>query len=500
MGSAGLSDRRLVHRGKALSRKLRVRSIKLPNLPLRVSERRLLLLLMDVLLLNAALVGGLWLRHTFLAPGQPTTILFKWVVTLTLVWMAAGSFFDCYDLARAASTTHSLRSSLSAVLVTMGAYALIPVVTPPLTSRGFIFFTTALALAGIAVWRFTYARLFEQPWFGQRALIVGAGWAGRTLVEALRSAPADDANPYRGTGYQPVGFVDDAPTLQGTDVAGLPVLGTADDLVTLAQALQVDEIVLAITHRHAIRTGLFDALLRCRELGFRLTTMAVLYERLLGRVPVDHIGHDLAMVVPMGDTAHERAYQVLKRLFDLGCALLGLVALGGLIPIVALCNGLTSPGPLFYRQRRVGRGGRIFEVIKFRSMVPNAEEKTGAVWADRDDDRITFIGRLLRRTRLDELPQVINVLRGEMSVIGPRPERPEFVEELAQVLPFYRARHAVRPGITGWAQVEYEYGNSVDDARVKLEYDLYYVKHAGVLLDTRILLKTLPVMLSMRGM
>jgi exopolysaccharide biosynthesis polyprenyl glycosylphosphotransferase len=201
----------------------------------------------------------------------------------------------------------------------------------------------------------------------------------------------------------------------------------------------------------------------------------------------------------MQESAGHRLYLVGKRTVDFSASLAGLALLALVIPFVAIANRMSSPGPLFYRQWRVGAGGRLFQCIKFRSMVPDAEKHTGAVWAKSDDDRITPAGRVMRKTRIDELPQFINVLRGEMSLIGPRPERPEFVESLAKTIPFYRARHAVRPGITGWAQVQYRYGNTVDDARIKLEYDLYYVKNASILLDLRIVLRTISVMLQLKG-
>jgi exopolysaccharide biosynthesis polyprenyl glycosylphosphotransferase len=408
-------------------------------------------------------------------------------------------FFDCYDLARAASTWHSLSSTGPAALAAVGIYALTPWLTPSLGSRGLLVTFAGAAVLGVMAWRAVYAELFVQPWFKQRALVVGAGWAGRTLVSALQHAPEGVPNPYRGTGYEIVGFVDDHPEHRGARVEGVPVLGDSRALVPLAEKLRVDEVILAITHRHAIGEELFDALLRCRELGFRLSTMSVLYERLLGRVPVEHIGRDLHMVVGVHETAGERFYHAAKRLLDLLLALCAVVLMGLITPLGVLFNAITSPGPLFYRQRRVGKGGKIFQMLKFRTMRPGAEDGVGAVWADENDERVTPVGRLLRRTRLDELPQCVNVLRGEMSMIGPRPERPEFVELLARELPFYRARHAVRPGITGWAQIQFEYGDSMEDAKVKLEYDLYYVKNANPLLDLRIVLQTIPVMLGMKG-
>lgn len=473
--------------------------VALSSLGLRVSERRLLLLLVDVLLVNAALIGALIIWYDFNATVGNVVNAGKWFVTLTAVWLLFAIVFDCYDLARAATVMSASESCVPAAAATVLAYTFVPWLTPGLGSRGFIATFAAFTVAGIVAWRAAYARLFVQPWFEQRALVVGAGDAGRALARALREAPDEPANPFRGTGYRLLGYVDDNPSLAGAKVEGIPVLGTRDDLVYLAHALQVDEVILAITHRHAIHQQLLDALLRCQELGYRVTNMSILYERLLGRVPVDHVGRDLHMVMRMDETAGDRLYRMLKRGVDYVLASMGLVVLGLMVPPIALVNAITSPGPLLYRQRRVGRGGRTFQMLKFRSMAPDAERDYGAVWASRTDQRVTPAGRFLRRTRLDELPQVINVLRGEMSVIGPRPERPEFVELLAEELPFYRARHTMRPGITGWAQIQLAYADSVEDARAKLECDLYYIKHASPLLDARILLQTVPEMLRWKG-
>lgn len=481
-----------------ISRRMGRQRISPPRLRLLTSERRVLLALMDIALINVALLATWTLR--FGGQASPLTLLapVKWYVTLTVVWVLVALFFDLYDLARAASTTAIVRSASAAVFVAVLVYTFIPRLTPPLMSRGAPFLFAGMAWVLVVGWRVIYSQLFVQPWFKQRALVVGAGWAGRTLAEAMQMAP-HDANPYRGTGYQFLGFIDDNCDLHGGRIQGIPVLGGRDVLVPMAQALNVDEIIVAITHRHAIADELFDDLLRCRELGMRITTMSELYERLLARVPVQHVGRDLSTVLPQSDTVGQRFFAVGKRAGDIATSLLGLAVLMLVAPLVALANAYSSPGPLFYYQRRVGRHGRVFQCIKFRSMIPNAEQHTGAVWCKADDCRITPVGRFLRMTRLDELPQFINVLRGEMSVVGPRPERPEFVEDLARTIPFYRARHAVRPGITGWAQVQYRYGNTVDDARVKLEYDLYYVKNANLLLELRILLKTASVMLQFKG-
>ena len=483
-------------------RERRSRRLGLPALRLSISERRATLALVDVLLVNASLFAavcwGLGLEPAAaLAAGHA-----KWYVTLTVVWTLAALFFNLYDLAQAAWIVPGVQSGVLAALGAALLYVGIPRLTPPLETRRYIIFLIALMVSGIGLWRAVYAQVFVQPWFRRRALIVGAGQAGRALVQALQASSDSSrpTNPYRGTGYELVGFVDDAPAYQGQTIEGLPVLGDHQALLEIAAQQGVDEIIVAITHRHAINTELFGALLECQERGFGLITMPVLYERLLGRVPVEHVGRDLQMVVGMGDRPGERLYHLLKRGMDVLLALLGVALLALLAPVVALANALTCPGPLFYRQVRVGRWGRCFRLIKFRSMVPDAEKVTGAVWACEDDKRISWIGHFLRKSRLDELPQVLNVLKGEMSVIGPRPERPEFVEQLAHELPFYRMRHTLRPGITGWAQVQFDYGNSLEDALVKLEYDLYYIKHASLLLDLRILLRTVGVMASLKGM
>ncbi|HLY26881.1 MAG TPA: sugar transferase, partial [Aggregatilineales bacterium] len=192
-------------------------------------------------------------------------------------------------------------------------------------------------------------------------------------------------------------------------------------------------------------------------------------------------------------------YGPLKRGLDVILALVGLAIFAIMLPFLAVIMTLDNPGPLFYVQERVGRGGRLFKIMKLRSMIPDAEAQVGPQWAQQNDPRVTKIGRILRRTRLDEVPQLLNVLHGEMSMIGPRPERPFFVDQLTQQIPFYRTRLAVKPGVTGWAQVKYRYGSSREDALIKLQYDLYYIRHQSLTLDLLILLRTAGKMLALQG-
>lgn len=466
---------------------------------LRVSERRLLLLIADLILINGALVMSLQWRA-----GYPTSPAFygavsKWFFTLTILWLGVAVFFDVYNLPRASNLPETFRATGGAVLVTVLLYTFIPVVTPPLQSRGQLFLFWGAALIGVLAWRGFYAGILGQPWYIQRALLVGAGASGRELAMALRER-VETPNPFKATGTQVVAFIDPNPAYVGRTVYGIPVLGGYTELTDVAQTLDTDEVVLVQDGNVPLSDAMVDAVLRCSELGMHVCSLAELYERILGRVPVLLVGNNLANVLDTRENPGERLTLAAKRLIDLMAGGLGLLVVALLAPLFWIINRVTSPGPLFYRQQRVGRAGESFLIFKFRTMIPDAEQQSGAVWSQENDPRVTPLGRWLRRLRLDELPQCLNMVRGEMSLVGPRPERPEFVDQLVIEVPFYRARHAVKPGLTGWAQVHYSYGNSVDDARIKLEYDLYYVKHLSLFLDLRILVRTANVVLRMKGL
>ncbi|MHC4618033.1 MAG: sugar transferase [Planctomycetota bacterium] len=476
------------------------RPLRISLIPLRFSERKLLLGAMDLLVLNAALFLRLaYEGRSSLTLGAAWDAL-PWFVVLSALWLVVALFLNLYDLARAASAMHSLWATGGAALLTSGAYLLIPRLTPGLPPRRLaLFLFPALATAGVALWRVAYAKILTQPTFHHSALVVGAGWAGHTLIQAISEQGGAPGNPYHGTGYQVLGLIDDDPAKQGQEVAGVRVIGTRSDLVRLAKLLQPDELVVAITDTDCIHPDLFQAILDCCEMGIPVTTMADLYERMTGRVPVEHAGRNLHVVLPVCRPAAHRIYLVLWRALEILIALAGCTFMLLVSPLVWLADRVASPGALFYRQSRVGKGGKVFRVIKFRSMVMDAEKHSGAVWARKDDERITPLGRFLRKTRLDEVPQFWNVLKGEMSLIGPRPERPEFVAQLAEQIPFYCVRHAVKPGLTGWAQVMYRYGSTVEDALIKLQHDLYYIKHQGPYLDLLILIRTCRTVLRMEG-
>lgn len=466
---------------------------------LRLTERKLILAGGDLLVLLSVFYLNLSVDSRFdLAEHAPKYLV--WAITFVLIWGVIGSLFNVYDLARAASGFHSAWSAATAVVATIIIYYLIPRLTAGLPERRLqLFLFLGGSILGIVLWRLLYAGLFTQPVFQRRALVVGAGWSGRTLARAINEVDDESNNPYRGTGYRIIGFIDDDPDKQGADIDGILVLGSRHDLVALVERLRPDEVIIAITHSQIIYPELMQAILDVREMGIPVSPMTGLYERMTGRVPVEHAGMDLWVVFPVSDPPGGRLYLGLRRAFEIGFSLLGLAFMTAVIPFIWIGNRFTDPGDLFYRQVRVGQGGKPFKILKFRTMIMNAEQFSGAVWADEDDPRITPVGRFLRKTRLDELPQFWNALRGDMALIGPRPERPEFVAQLTQDIPFYRARHAIKPGITGWAQVKYRYGASVEDSLIKLQYDLYYIKHQGPYLDFLIFIKTIQVIFGFRG-
>jgi exopolysaccharide biosynthesis polyprenyl glycosylphosphotransferase len=477
--------------GFPLSRR---RRFSLPSLRLAASERRVLLAAFDVLVLIAALGLTLTLRYSFALSWTTLTQAPQYFIVLVVLWWAWASFFDCYDLPRTAKATQSAWSTGGAAMLTALTYLAIPYVTPHfpasrLSSSLFVLLSTV----SVPAWRMFYATVFVQPTFQQRLLIVGVSPSGAEMARAMASTP-QEGNPYAGSGYRLMGFFD--PAKAGVRLEGVPVLGHRNNLQEMVRELKIDVVVVALSHP---RPELFQALLDCREQGVAIEPATSLYERLTGKVPVEYVGNDLGVVMPQSDSPMRRLFLTGKRLFDLLAAAVGLLMLGLMVPWVALANALRSPGPLFFQQVRVGKGGKPFRLVKFRTMVPDAESARGAVWASENDDRVTPVGRFLRKIRLDELPQSWNILKGEMSLVGPRPERPEFVVDLVKDVPFYQARHAVQPGITGWAQVRYRYGSSVEDALVKLQYDLYYIKRQSLYLELSILVKTAAVMLGLKG-
>lgn len=469
------------------------------KLSLYAAEHKLLLLIVDLLIISAGFFAVLYLRQD-IALRAGSMRIGLWLLTLSAIWIGYGSLLQLYELPVAARALRSSWLAGWAILLTSLTYFLIPYLTIDLPSRRLeLLILPLVAIPAIMLWRFSYAHLFTQPALTRRALILGAGSAGRTMASTIASITDRRKREIPHLDYRLLGFIDDDKAKQNHHIAGLPVLGTRQDLDQIVQRLQPDEIIIAITNTQSIHPDLFRTLLALQATGLHLTPMPDLYEQFTGRIAVEHAGRDLRVVLPGQRAAPHRLYLLLFRAFELLIAAVGCLLMLLLIPPIWLVNRFTAPGPIFYRQERVGYRGRHFSVLKFRSMVLDAEKMTGPVWASEKDERITPAGRILRRAHLDEIPQFWNVLQGQMSLIGPRPERPPFVSRLAHEIPFYSVRHSVKPGITGWAQSNHPYGASVEDALTKLQYDLYYIKHRSPYLDLLILLKTVQVVVKLKG-
>jgi sugar transferase (PEP-CTERM system associated) len=322
----------------------------------------------------------------------------------------------------------------------------------------------------------------------RNTLVLGAGWGGRLVADTIIHQP--------NLHLRVAGFVDAG---QNGDFRhkGLSVVGTPRQLSEQVERHDAKLVVLAGELNGD--ADLVNTLVGLRLKGVEVMDLPDFYEAATGQIPIQHVEDRWFLHARGFELLHRPEMQKVKRLFDVLAASFGFVLSLPLMVLVAALVKIESRGPALFRQERTGKDGKAFEILKFRSMSSDAEKGTGPVWASRKDDRITRVGRFLRLTRLDEIPQFINILRGDMSFIGPRPERPYFVEQLKKEIPYYAFRHAVRPGLTGWAQVKYRYGASTEDAVEKLKYDLYYVKNMSFGLDLRIMVKTLKVVLFARG-
>jgi len=407
------------------------------------------------------------------------------------LWYVFSISLRLYDVSLASSIRRTHRATLCAALLVFATKHLYAV--PGETHLGMKYLAACSAVVAFGLWRSAFAWFASAKSVSQRVLIIGAGSAGSALSSALnrrwRSGKA---------AVEPVGLVDDDPAKFGTLCGGGLVLGSSRNVRELVEHYDVDILAIAISGKQGLSVDVFNAILGARERGVRVVSMASLFERSERKVALTHINHHWGITFTLEDIGDAFGYSVISRTLDILSGLVGCAVVAIIAPVIFMANRFWNPGPLFYWQVRAGKGGDLFKIYKLRSMVVDAE-RGGAVWATDGDPRITKLGRLLRRTRLDELPQFWNVLKGEMSLIGPRPERPEFVEMLAEEIPFYRARHAIKPGLTGWAQVMYPYGSSSEDARAKLEYDLFYIKHRTISFDILILARSIVTVLTASG-
>jgi len=425
-------------------------------------------------------VAGYWIRFGDISGFSEKFPL--WFISLmTISYLAIFYFFDLYKLKENYFTVSffvkiSLTIAVSSVFISFLNYTifLFPI------GRGILIIANLILLFSAFFWRGFCHKMFKFLIKPIRIIIVGAGKAGKETARIIESA---------GNDFEIVGFVEDSigKRIKSIFEEKINILGTPEQLTALSEEHRIDLIVF--TYKKHENPRLSKTILNARLKGIDVIDMPDIYQTLKKRIPINYVEEDWFLKEKGFERSNNILVMKVKRLIDIIVSSFILLNSWPLWPLIALFIKINSRGPVFYIQKRVGKNESIFSLYKFRSMIDKAEEDE-AIWADKNDKRITFVGRILRKLHLDELPQFWNVIRGEMSLVGPRPERPEFVGELKEKIPFYPLRHFVKPGITGWAQVNYPYASSLKDSMEKLEYDLYYISHMNLLLDARTLLKT----------
>jgi len=447
------------------------------------------LIVSETALIIGAVAASVYLRvggHAWpavLADMLPKAVL---ITTICQICLYYGDLYDNPNVAknRAELVIRTLQALGVTLLILAAVYTLFPQLT---VDRGVLAPAAALAAGAVVAWRFVFGWVAVQVGPRERLLLVGRNPNTVALVRELHDRTE--------AGVRIVGYVDlDAKS--GGALGDLDFLGTVEDIPALVRARGVDRVVVSLADARGKLP--MDKLLEMKLDGVRFDHFASVYEEYTGKIAVENLRP--SWLIFSAGFKKTRLLLAAKRAVDIAAGASGLVLTAPIMFALAAAVRLTSPGPAFYSQRRVGRDGRIFTVRKLRSMRADAERDTGPVWSRGGSDaRITRLGRIMRRTRLDELPQFWNILAGNMTLVGPRPERPEFVQSLAQQIPFYGLRHVVKPGLTGWAQVRYTYGASVEDAIEKLQYDLFYIKNMSVGLDVFVMFETIKTVLLRRG-
>jgi exopolysaccharide biosynthesis polyprenyl glycosylphosphotransferase len=485
-------------------------NIRTTPLRLRATEYRNILFTGDLLMAIASVFAALyvWRQYNYygiladlLARGiargraeqrallQNNIEVAFWFYLLPIVWMLL--LVELYEPHVASSGRRTTRGIAFAAFVGLAAYSLVFLARPDPTNlprvgvAAFLLFASILTL----FWRVIFIRLYKSTGQRRRVLLVGAGKAGKTLAELYRSQSTRSFNM--------IGFVDDDPHKMSKTISGLRVMGSCAHLLNLIDVYHISDLVIAINGTIAGAT--FQTILDAQERGVEVTRMPILYEEMTGRVPVHHLESDWIIRSFVDGLRVSGFYDLTKRLLDILGGSFGLLIFAITYPFLALAVYIDSGSPIFYSQPRLGRGGLRFTIYKYRTMRQDAEADGEVRITLENDPRVTRVGNFLRKLRLDELPQFWNVLRGEMSLVGPRAERPELVAEFQKQIPFYRARLLVKPGLTGWAQINYGYVASVLETSVKLEYDLYYIKHRTLGMDFQIILRTIGTVLRRTG-
>jgi exopolysaccharide biosynthesis polyprenyl glycosylphosphotransferase len=453
-----------------------------------ISERKILLRFFDVLFVFLALyLVGIAFDFGYF---KITKHNYYGAIVLGFYITLFGAVFEMYNLQVASNQFQIIKSIILTASTTVLFYLLTPLYTPVLPSNRLqiIYFFVAILLA-LFIWRMLYLNFFASHRFVKKVVLVCDCDQAEELITGLESA-----DPH----YKIMGYIDSDKESEKSCGYDAVKKIAIEDLDLFVQKNSISEVVIASQHTEGITVLLYNKLLHLLENGFVIREYTQVYESSTQRIPVHYVARDFYRYFPFSRNNQNKFYLLGVRVSECIISAIGLSLGAILIPFVLIGNFLASRGPLFYTQERVGKNGEVFEIYKFRTMVENAEAK-GAVFAVQNDMRITPFGKFLRKARIDEFPQFFNILKGDMAVIGPRPERPFFVNEIAEIMPFYETRHVVKPGLTGWAQVNYSYGETIEDSLIKLQYDLYYIKHRSVFLDINIVIKTFSTVLFYRG-
>jgi sugar transferase (PEP-CTERM system associated) len=455
------------------------------------SIRRVGFVLVEHLLIVLAVIAAASIRLG--VPEPMASTLGAWTgraVVVAAVLQVCLHYGDLYDLRMLADR----RDLMMGLLRSLGAASVVLAVLyfwwPALViGRGVFALATILIFALVAAWRMAFDWLSLRGTLTERLLIVGTGGAAVSLARELFERRGE-------LGVELVGFVDQDASKVGMPVVNPGVIGTVSDIPSIVRSRKVDRVVVSLADARG-KLNMDELLAMKLNQGVRFDHLASVYEQYTGKIAVENLRP--SWMIFSDGFRKSRTLAGIKRTSDISLALIGLMMAAPLMLLSALALRLSSPGPVLYHQVRVGKDGATFTIYKFRSMRVDAEASSGAVWSTENDPRVTTVGRFLRRSRLDELPQLWNVLRGDMSFVGPRPERPEFIAELTRQIPFYGQRHVVRPGLTGWAQVRHRYGSTIDDAQEKLQYDLFYIKNMSFPFDFYIVLETVKTVLVRGG-
>jgi len=453
-----------------------------------ISERRLLLLFFDtVFILSALFILSLIFDYNYFAFN--TSNLLSIILLLSYVYVF-GLIFEMYNLQVSSNQLQILQSVVFTGTASSLAYLFTPVLSPELPKQRLIILIFYFTIIGtLLLWRLFYVYFLASQRFSQSVILICDQNQVEELVLGL-----ENVDPH----YKIIGFVNsDSLSEEDSNFHYVKEI-KKKDLEDFVFKNQISEIVIASQKTDGITADLYQQLLHLLESGNVIREYTQVYESKTQRIPVHYIARDFYRFFPFSRSNSNRLYLFLVRSMEFLFSFIGLLACVIFIPIIYIGNLFANKGSLFYTQERVGKNGVIFEIYKFRTMVENSESN-GVVFATSNDRRVTPFGKMMRKSRIDELPQFFNVLKGDMAVIGPRPERPFFVEEIARVMPFYETRHVIKPGLTGWAQVNYSYGESIEESLIKLQYDLYYIKHRSIFLDLSITFKTITTVLFYRG-